>query len=43
MCSNKSEVPNIVISGGEHENGETKFGFYTYKYSESSVLKVLQE
>ena len=25
MCSNKSEVPNIVISGGEQENGEIKF------------------
>jgi len=40
MCSNKSEVPNIVISGGEQENGEIKFGFYNvYKYSESSGIK----
>ena len=27
MCSNKSQVPNILISGGEHTDGQMNQGF----------------
>ena len=40
MCSNKSEVPNILISGGEQENGKIQFGFYNlYKSSRASGVR----
>ena len=40
MCSNKSEVPNILISGGEQEDGKIQFGFYNlYKSSRASGVR----
>ena len=37
MCSNKSDVPNILISGGEYKDGQMQFGSSMYQLGKSGL------